>query len=221
MQAEKFGAELAVARTAVRLECERRPYRIDLGGGVSVQAKSVIIATGVQYRKPDLPDLARFEGVGVYYGATQLEANICQGDDVIVVGGGNSAGQAAVFLSGHGRHVNMFVRGPGLAESMSRYLIRRIEETPNIELRTSTRLEALEGAQSLERVRWRGADGTSTTADIRHVFLMTGANPNTVWLQSCVALDEKGFVKTGPDLQADELRAAKLAPGPPAAALRD
>ena len=209
VQAEKFGAELAVARTALRLQCERRPYRIDLGNGVSVQARAVIIATGVQYRKPDLPDLARFEGLGVYYGATQLEANFCQGDDVIVVGGGNSAGQAAVFLSGHGRQVNMFVRGPGLAESMSRYLIRRIEETPNIELRTSTRLEALEGGQRLERVRWRDGNGARTTADIRHVFLMTGANPNTGWLQSCVALDAKGFVKTGPDILPAERDAAK------------
>jgi len=213
VQAEKFGAELAVARTAVRLHCDRRPYRIDLGGGVAAQARTVIIATGVQYRRPDLPDLARFEGLGVYYGATQLEANVCQGDDVIVVGGGNSAGQAAVFLSGHGRQVNMLVRGPCLAESMSKYLIRRIEETPNIELRTKTRLEALEGAESLERVRWRGADGSATTADIRHVFLMTGATPNTAWLQDCVVLDEKGFVKTGSDILPDELRAARWPAG--------
>jgi thioredoxin reductase (NADPH) len=209
VQAEKFGAELAVARTAVRLGCERRPYRVDLGGGVSVQAKTVIIATGVQYRKPDVPDLARFEGLGVYYGATQIEANLCRGDDVIVVGGGNSAGQAAVFLSGSGRRVLMLVRGPGLAESMSRYLIRRIEETSNIELLTRTEIEALEGGLNLERVRWRGADRGRTTADMRHVFLMTGANPNTAWLRNCVALDEKGFVKTGPDILPGELGAAK------------
>jgi thioredoxin reductase (NADPH) len=208
VQAEKFGAELAVARTAVRLGCERRPYQVDLGPGVTVQARTVIIATGVQYRKPDLPNLARFEGLGVYYGATQIEANLCRGDEIIVVGGGNSAGQAAVFLSGSGRHVRMFVRGPGLAESMSRYLIRRIEETPNIELLTQTEILALEGDLNLERVTWRGADGTPKTADIRHVFLMTGANPNTAWLRNCVALDEKGFVKTGPDILPAELGAA-------------
>jgi thioredoxin reductase (NADPH) len=209
VQAEKFGAELAVARTAIRLGCERRPYRIDLGAGVTVQARAVIIATGVQYRKPELADLGRFEGLGVYYGATPIEAKFCEGEEVIVVGGGNSAGQAAVFLSDHGRQVQMLVRGPCLAESMSRYLIRRIEETPNIELRTSTRLEALEGAQNLERVRWRSGDGAPTTSAIRHVFLMTGANPNTVWLQSCVAMDDKGFVKTGPDLSKDELSTAR------------
>jgi thioredoxin reductase (NADPH) len=208
LQAEKFGAELAVARSALRLQCERRPYRIELGAGVTVQARSVIIATGVQYRRPDLPDLARFEGLGVYYGATQIEANFCRGEDVIVVGGGNSAGQAAVFLSGTGRMVKVFVRGRGLAESMSRYLVRRLEETPNIELRTQTFIEALEGGSNLERVRWRNADGTPTTADVRHVFLMTGADPNTAWLRQCVAMDAKGFVKTGPDIQPAELSAA-------------
>src|SRR6185436_19739382 len=122
VQAEKFGAELVVARRAVRLGCERRPYRVDIGGGHIVQARSIIIATGVQYRKPAIQNLSRFEGLGVYYGATQVEANVCKGEDVIVVGGGNSAGQAAVFLSSFGRRVNVVVRGPGLAESMSRYL---------------------------------------------------------------------------------------------------
>ena len=125
------------------------------------------------------------------------------------MGGGNSAGQAAVFLSGRGRQVHMLVRGAGLAESMSRYLIRRIEETPNITLRTRTRIEALEGDAHLERVTLaRRRTGARTTADIRHVFLMTGADPNTAWLRNCVALDEKGFVKTGPDLLPDELEAA-------------
>jgi thioredoxin reductase (NADPH) len=209
VQAEKFGAEFVVARTAVRLGCEGLPYRVDIGGGHTVQARTVIIATGVQYRRPDIPNLGRFEGVGVYYGATQVEAKFCQGEDVIVVGGGNSAGQAAVFLSSHGRRVNVLVRGPGLAESMSRYLIRRIEETPNIALRTRMRIEALEGDARLERVAWRDGEGQRTTVDIGHVFLMTGADPNTAWLRNCVALDAKGFVKTGPDLLAADLAAAK------------
>jgi thioredoxin reductase (NADPH) len=209
VQAEKFGAEFVVARTAVRLGCERRPYRVDIGGGHTVQARTIIIATGAQYRKPDLPNLSRFEGLGVYYGATQVEANFCEGEDVIVVGGGNSAGQAAVFLSSHGRHVNVLVRGPGLAESMSRYLIRRIEETPNVTLRTRMRIEALEGDARLERVTWRNGDGRHETVDIRHVFLMTGADPNTVWLGNCVATDAKGFVKTGPEILPDDLAAAK------------
>jgi thioredoxin reductase (NADPH) len=208
VQAEKFGAELAVARSALRLGCER-PYRVELGAGVVVQARAIVIATGARYRKPDLPNLAQFEGLGVYYGATQVEAAFCSGEDVIVVGGGNSAGQAAVFLSEAGRNVTMMVRRTGLAESMSRYLIRRIQETPNITLLTETRITALEGDARLERVTWRDGKGVTTTADIRHVFLMTGANPNTAWLQDCVALDEKGFVKTGPDLDAVTLAAAR------------
>jgi thioredoxin reductase (NADPH) len=208
VQAEKFGAELAVARTASRLGCER-PYRVALGAGAGVQARTVVIATGVQYRRPDLPNLARFEGVGVYYGATQVEARFCGGEDVIVVGGGNSAGQAAVFLSEAGRSVTMMVRGKGLAESMSRYLIRRIQETPNITLLTETRIVELEGNARLERVTWRDGGGVATTSDIRHVFLMTGANPNTAWLRDCIALDEKGFVRTGPDLDPAALAEAR------------
>jgi thioredoxin reductase (NADPH) len=208
VQAEKFGAELVVARTAVRLGCERRPYRIDIGGGHVVQARTIIIATGVQYRKPAIQNLSRFEGLGVYYGATQVEANFCKGEDVIVVGGGNSAGQAAVFLSSFGRQVNVVVRGPGLAESMSRYLIRRIEETSNISLRTRTRIEALEGDARLKSVTWRDAEGRPTTVDIGNVFLMTGADPNTAWLGGCVAMDAKGFVKTGPELIAGDLATA-------------
>ena len=207
VQAEKFGAEFAVARTALRLACDR-PYRVELGGGSVVQARSVVIATGVRYRKPDIPDLSSYEGVGVYYGATQVEAMLCSGEDAIVVGGGNSAGQAAVFLSGVTRQVTMMVRGPGLAESMSRYLIRRIEETPNITLRTNTRIVAMEGSSRLERVTWRNGSGTMATGEIRHVFLMTGADPNTAWLQHCVSLDGKGYVRTGSDLDADALAKA-------------
>jgi thioredoxin reductase (NADPH) len=193
----------------VRLGCDRRPYRVDIGGGHTVQARTIIIATGVQYRKPDIPNLGSFEGLGVYYGATQVEANFCEGEDVIVVGGGNSAGQAAVFLSAHGRSVNVLVRGPGLAESMSRYLIRRIEETPNISLRTRVRLEALEGNGRLERVTWRDGEGRRTTVDVGNVFLMTGADPNTAWLGGCVTMDPKGFVKTGPELLPNDLAAAQ------------
>ncbi|HYS03637.1 MAG TPA: FAD-dependent oxidoreductase [Candidatus Dormibacteraeota bacterium] len=208
VQAEKFGAELAVARTVSRLGCDR-PYRVELGAGVVVQARSIVIATGAKYRKPDLPNLSRFEGVGVYYGATQVEALFCRGEDVIVIGGGNSAGQAAVFLSETGRHVTMMVRGAGLAQSMSRYLIHRIQETPKITLLTNTRIVALAGDSRLEKVTWRDGNGTETTADIRHVFMMTGADPNTAWLQDCVALDDRGYVKTGPDLDAGALAAAR------------
>jgi thioredoxin reductase (NADPH) len=209
LQAQKFGAELVVARTAAALECGRRPYRVSLGPGVGVAARTVVIATGVKYRKPDVPDLSRFEGVGVYYGATAVEAMLCQGEDVIVVGGANSAGQAAIFLSEGQRRVTMLVRGPGLSDTMSRYLIRRIEETPNIELKTHTWIVALEGTGSLEHVTWKDTAGKVTTVPVRHVFMMTGANPNTAWLERCLALDEKGFVKTGPELLSADLAASR------------
>jgi len=208
VQAEKFGAEFAVARTVVRLDCGR-PYRVDLGAGTVVQARAIIIASGVRYRKPDIPNLSDYEGIGVYYGATPMEAVLCKGEEAIVVGGANSAGQAAVFLSGMCRRVTMMVRGPGLSQSMSRYLIRRIEETPNITLNTGTRIVALEGNGRLERVTWRDGSEATTTSDIGHVFLMTGADPNTAWLQDCVRLDDKGYVKTGSDLDAAALAEAR------------
>jgi thioredoxin reductase (NADPH) len=209
LQAQKFGAELVVARTALALECDRPTHRVVLGGGVSVSARTVVIATGVKYRKPAIASLARFEGVGVYYGATPVEELLCRGEDVIVVGGANSAGQAAIFLSEGQRRVTMLIRGEGLSDTMSRYLIRRIEDTPNIELKTHTEIVALDGADSLEHVTWKHADGNSTTAPIRHVFIMTGANPNTGWLEHCVALDEKGFVKAGPELSPSDLAASQ------------
>src|SRR5215471_16623707 len=209
LQAQKFGAELVVARTAVALDCNRSPYRIALGAGLSVAARTVVIATGVKYRRPEIPNLSRFEGVGVYYGATPVEELLCRGEDVIVVGGANSAGQAAIFLSQAKRRVYMLVRAAGLSDTMSRYLIRRIEETPNIELKTRTQIVAFEGADSLECVTWSDAEGKLSTVAVRHVFMMTGASPNTGWLENRVALDEKGFVKAGPDLLPSDLAASQ------------
>jgi thioredoxin reductase (NADPH) len=207
-QAEKFGAELLVD-AVTQLGCERRPYRVALESRAQVMARTIVIASGAQYRKPAIENLQRFEGVGVYYGATFIEANLCGGDEVIVVGGGNSAGQAAVYLSGTARKVYMVVRADGFAQSMSRYLIRRIEETPNIEVHPRTEIVALEGADHLESVRWRNVQtGEIEEHPIRHVFMMAGAAPNTAWLGACVALDDKGFIKTGPDLNADDLAAA-------------
>jgi thioredoxin reductase (NADPH) len=201
VQAQKFGAEVAIATSALRLSCDQVPFRIELSDGQTVRSRTVIIASGAEYRKLALANLADYMGLGVYYAATAVERKLCGEDDVIVVGGGNSAGQASVYLSGNGRRVHLIVRGGGLAASMSRYLIRRIEETPNITLHVNTEITALEGKGRLERVTWRtGPDGKPEVHDIRHVFLMTGAIPNTEWLQGCVALDEKGFVRTGPDL---------------------
>jgi thioredoxin reductase (NADPH) len=209
-QANKFGAHIAVGRTAVRMSCDasKKGYELTLADGSVVRGRALIIASGVQYRKLALAEVTRFEGVGVYYGATHLEAQLCGGEEVIVVGGGNSAGQAAVYLSGNARHVHMLIRGSGLAETMSRYLIRRIEESPNITVRTRTEVVALEGDDRLRGVRWRGPDQVVESRPIAHVFLMTGAAPNTSWLEGCVALDEKGFVKTGPDLTRDDLTTA-------------
>jgi thioredoxin reductase (NADPH) len=204
VQAQKFGANTLVATDAARLVCDERPYRIELADGRSVRARTIIIATGAQYREPGLENLRRFTGVGAYYAATHLEAKLCRGEEVAVVGGGNSAGQAAVFLAGGCRHVHMLVRSAGLAESMSEYLIRRIESSANITLHARTELTTLEGNARLERIAWRGPGGTETR-DIAHVFLMTGAVPNTAWLKDCVCLDDRGFVRTGPQLTAQDL----------------
>jgi thioredoxin reductase (NADPH) len=209
-QAQKFGAQVAIARGATRLACDRAPYAVQTDEGPPVPARAVIIATGAEYRKLALENLAQFEGVGVYYGATPMEAALCAGEEAIVVGGGNSAGQAAVFLAAHARRVHIFVRGTGLADSMSRYLIQRIEQHESIALRTQVEIVGLEVGDHLERVRWRDKRTAAVeTGDIRHLFMMTGATPNTAWLQRCVALDDNGFVKTGADLSDDELAAAR------------
>jgi thioredoxin reductase (NADPH) len=204
VQAEKFGAHIAVARSARALKCVRPPYAVELDDGKSVQARSIIVASGAQYRKLPLANLAQFEGSGVYYGATTVEAQLCSDAEVAVVGGGNSAGQAAMFLSAHAKHVHLLVRGPGLADSMSRYLISRIEATREITLRTYTEVEALEGDAHLERVRWRQVQtGAADSREIQHLFLMTGACPNSAWLKGCLAMDNKQFIKTGVDLGPD------------------
>jgi thioredoxin reductase (NADPH) len=205
-QAQKFGAEIVVAERATRLECAHPPYTIVTDAGRRILARSIIVATGADYRKLGLPSLSRFEGAGVYYGATFIEAQLCGGEDVVVVGGGNSAGQAAVFLSQTARRVYMLVRSAGLVDTMSRYLIRRIEDNPAIVLLPYTEIESLEGDYHLERVAWRDNEsGRVETHDIRHVFVMTGAQPSTGWLDGCVALDAKGFIKTGPDLSSEDL----------------
>jgi len=202
-QAQKFGAQMMIAHSVDRLHCGRRPYQIELDNGQKLTARTIVIATGAQYNKPAIPNLAKFEGLGVYYGATFLEAQLCEQEEVIVVGGGNSAGQAAVYLSQTARHVHILVRSGQLSDTMSRYLIQRIEENPNISLHYHTEITALEGEDHLERVQWRDKlSGTAETRPIRHVFLMTGAVPNTAWLQNCLALDSKGFILTGHDLQA-------------------
>jgi len=208
-QTQKFGAQVMVAQSATRLTCDRTPYSIQIDSGQKVPARAVIIATGAEYRRPSIENLSLFENAGVYYGATFVESQLCGGEEVAVVGGGNSAGQAAVFLAQTAKKVHVIVRATGLAESMSRYLVRRIEEHPLIELHTQTDMVALEGSDHVERVRWRDAEsGIIDTHDIRHVFIMAGADPNTRWLDGCVVMDAKGFIKTGHDLTPDDLASA-------------
>jgi thioredoxin reductase (NADPH) len=208
-QAQKFGAGLLVARNATRLHCDRRPYAVEIDGGQRIAARAIVIAAGAQYRKPALPRLGDFENAGVYYGATFMEAQLCRDEEVAVVGGGNSAGQAAVFLATVAKHVHMFVRSTGLAGTMSRYLVRRIEDNERITLRLETGITELHGDQHLESISWRREPtGEADGRAIRHLFIMTGAAPSTGWLDACLACDDKGFIKTGADLTRDDLTAA-------------
>jgi thioredoxin reductase (NADPH) len=210
VQAQKFGAQIAIADSAVTLTCERKPYVVVTADGARIEARTIVIATGAQYRKLAVDRLARFEGSGVYYGATFIERAVCGGEDVVVVGGGNSAGQAAVYLAEKARRVVLMVRAGGLSESMSRYLIRRIETHPSIELRVRTEIVGLDGGTHLEYVRCRDTrSGTIETLPVRHLFVMTGASPVTAWLGGCVALDANGFIRTGPDLTPEDLLDAK------------
>jgi thioredoxin reductase (NADPH) len=209
-QAEKFGAELMIAKGAKQLSCDPARYAVEIENGARIVGRTVIIATGARYRTLPIDNLAQFNGAGVYYFATPIESNLCRAEEVMIVGGGNGAGQAAVYLAGSAKKVIMVVRGEGLSETMSRYLIRRIEQNPAIEIRTHCEIVAVEGITHLERVRCRNQEtGTETTETIRHLFVMTGAVPATQWLGGCVALDGSGFIKTGPDLSPDDLAAAR------------
>jgi thioredoxin reductase (NADPH) len=206
-QALKFDAHVLIAKNVARLHCEKKPYRVQIDGeSEPLLTKTIIIAAGVEYRKLNVANRTRFENAGLYYAATPMERRLCEGDEVAVVGGANSAGQAAVFLAETAKRVHMVIRGDGLSSTMSRYLISRIEAHPRIELHTRTEIVGLEGNGHLERVSWRDArTGRTETQPIRHVFTMTGAEPSTGWLAGCLALDGKGFVKTGSALTPDEL----------------
>jgi thioredoxin reductase (NADPH) len=204
-QSEKFGAQIMVARTVERLNCGKRPYMVTLDNGQEIAARAVVLATGAQYNKPSLPNLNAFSGSGVYYNATFMEAQLCAGEQVIVIGGGNSAGQAAVFLSQNSAGVLMLVRSGSLADTMSRYLVQRIEENPLIQVLYLSELTSLGGDGHLEQVSWIEKNTRAiSTKPIRHVFVMAGASPKTSWLSGCVSLDSKGFVLTGRDLESVE-----------------
>ena len=204
MQAQKFGARLALSRAVIGVDCDETPFTLKLDDGERIRARAVVVATGARYRKLDVADYERFEGAGIYYAATAMEASLCAGEEVLVGGGGNSAGQAAVFLAGSVRHVYMLVRATGLAATISDYLVQRIEQSARISLHAGSEVTALAGETHLERVTWTDRkSGAATTKPARSVFVMIGAEPNTQWTAGCLALDTQGFVCAGAKAGAD------------------
>jgi thioredoxin reductase (NADPH) len=200
-QAQKFGAQLMVAQSVVHIDSSRQPYRVVLESGLKFNARSIVIATGAQYARLPVEEAEAFTGRGIYYNATYMEAQLCDSEEVAVVGGGNSAGQAAVFLAQTSSKVHLLVRSRKLSESMSQYLIARIEAHPKIEIHYLTQIVAVTGAAHLESIEWKGdALGFKEARPIRHVFVMAGAAPRTEWLEDSFVLDKKGFIVTGPDL---------------------
>ncbi len=204
-QAQKFGAELATPVEVSRLVCNRADepggaMQLELTNGSIVRARTIVAASGARYRRPNIADLATFEGAGVSYWASPVEAKLCEGEDVALVGGGNSAGQAVAFLAPKVRRLHVGIRGGGLAASMSRYLVERIAALPNVEIHTHTEVTALWGdrTQGLKAATFRNyATGAERTKPLRHLFIFIGADPNAAWLQGCVELDKNGFVVTG------------------------
>lgn len=198
MQAQKFGAHLAISREVVSIDCLVHPYRLVLEGNQSIHARSVVIATGARYRKLDVPNFSVYEYQGIHYAATPMEASLCRSEEIVVVGGGNSAGQAAIFLSRTASHVHLLIRSTTLANTMSDYLVQRILSSPRITLHPQTEIEAFEGDALLRRVTWFSSlTHQRETREIRNVFLMIGASPNTTWLGNQLDLDSKGFACTG------------------------
>jgi thioredoxin reductase (NADPH) len=200
-QAQKFGAQLMVAQSVVHIDSSRQPYKVVLESGLKFNARSIVIATGAQYARLPVEEVEAFTGRGIYYNATYMEAQLCDSEEVAVVGGGNSAGQAAVFLAQTSSKVHLLVRSRKLSESMSQYLIARIEAHPRIEIHYLTQIVAVTGTAHLESIEWKDdSSGVVVTTPIRHVFVMAGAAPRTEWLEDSFLLDKKGFVVTGPDL---------------------
>jgi thioredoxin reductase (NADPH) len=213
LQANKFGAHLSIPTAASRLSFENGYATLDAGGGEPIVAKCLLIATGAQYRKLDVPGVERFEGTGLYYAATPAEALLCRGFPVIVAGGGNSAGQAAVFLAGHASRVLLLIRGNDLNKNMSSYLVNRIEQTPNIELHCNTTIRRMAGNSHLKEVEIaNSASAHPQTIETPAVFSFIGATPRTDWLPIDVERDAKGFVRTGAALAESPHWAAARAP---------
>jgi thioredoxin reductase (NADPH) len=209
VQAQKFGTEMVIPAEVSRIDCSQHPFVLELSDGAHAKAATVVIASGARYHRLDVPNLREFEGRGVWYWASPIEARLCRREEIVLVGGGNSAGQAAVFLSDYAAKIWILVRGPSLAKNMSQYLVDRINAIPNIEVLTNTEIVALSGSPhgQLERVRWRHRPSRNETEKpIRHLFCFIGADPATDWLQGCIALDAKGFVQTGASVPTQEIR---------------
>jgi thioredoxin reductase (NADPH) len=197
VQAEKFGATIAICRTVTGINCSKEPFTISLDDGKTVAARSVVIATGAKYRKLEIPGMERFEGAGIHYTATPIDVHPCVGQPIVIIGGGNSAGQAAMFLSARASHVHMLIRGPHLSSTMSDYLVQRIHASKAITLHPCSEVVSLEGTTHLSQVTWQsGTTGEKTDFKTEHLFVMIGADPCTAWLQDCVDLDASGFVRT-------------------------
>jgi thioredoxin reductase (NADPH) len=206
IQAQRFGARLAISRQAISLACDTHPYHVLLSDGQRIKARTVVIATGARYRKLDVPNYAFYEGRGIHYAATPMEAKLCAKEEIVIVGGGNSAGQAATFLSRYAAHIHMLVRGRDLASTMSNYLIQRIRQSDKITLYTESEIVELGGTDCLQHVTWYSRLlGQRVTKSVGNVFVMAGAEPNTDWLCGCLQLDAKGFVMTGAAVCGDEL----------------
>jgi thioredoxin reductase (NADPH) len=198
IQAQRFGARLVISRHAIGLECDSYPYHVLLDDGQRIKARAVVIATGARYRKLDVPNYAYYEGRGIHYAATPMEGKLCAKEEIIIVGGGNSAGQAATFLSRFAAHIHMLVRGTDLASTMSNYLVQRIRQSDKITLHTESEIVELGGLDCLRSVAWHSRLlKERVTKSVGNVFVMAGAEPNTDWLRECLQLDAKGFVMTG------------------------
>ncbi|MDR5740476.1 MULTISPECIES: FAD-dependent oxidoreductase [unclassified Caballeronia] len=211
VQAQKFGAHIGIPCEAEALHCDAGALAVELSDGRRIAARTVVVASGADYRRPEVDDLARFEGSGVYYWATPIEARLCRKEPVALVGGGNSAGQAVVYLASHAEHVHLFFRGASLKHSMSHYLVERIAALPNVTLHARTALTSLQGNARLECVRYRNPDGIECALDTHHLFVFIGAQPRASWLKACgVALDAKGFVLTGADVPGNDARVMSL-----------
>ena len=201
IQAMKFGAKIVLPYTATSLDCTKHPYTLHLCDTGTLKARSIVVTSGAKYRSLNLEDAHKFDNAGIYYAATPMEGEICSDEEIIVVGGGNSAGQAAVFLANYAKHVHILVRGTSLSSTMSDYLIGRIDAGEKITLHTETEITALYGEKNLEAVEWTNTKSKNTEKrSIKHIFLMIGAVPHTDWIQDCVQLDDKGFICTGVDI---------------------